>query len=154
MRELIAPAHGLSHRDRIFYVQAAVSRRIRWMSDATEWGRQDYWASARETLLRGAGDDEDRAILKMQALRALGIPTSDLYLTIGKQAIGGPAIAVLLVRVGGEVFLLDDWSGPPIPIARKHDFQPILSFSGTSSWLHGKRYVGRSAAGVRASARK
>ncbi len=155
MRQLIAPAHALSHREQIFYIQSAVPRRIRWMSDATEWGRHDYWASARETLEHGAGDDEDRAILKMQALRALGFPANDLYLTIGKQKIGGPAIAVLLARIGGEVFVLDDWSGPPIPVARKQDFEPILSFSGTSSWLHGKRFVGRGgASGLTSSARK
>ena len=154
MRQLIAPAHGLGRRDQLFYVQSAVSRRIRWMSDATEWKRHDYWASARETLEHGAGDDEDRAILKMQALRALGFSSTDLYLTIGKQKIGGPPIAVLLARMGNEVFLLDDWSGPPIPISRKHDFEPILSFSGTSSWLHGKRYARGSAVGLSTSAPK
>ena len=155
MRALIAPVQGLSRRDQLFYIQAAVQKRIRWISDATEWGTHDYWASARETLERGAGDAEDRAIVKMQALRALGVPASDLYLTIGKERIGGPPITVLLARIGGSYYLLDDWSGPPIPIERKRDFEPIISFSGTSSWLHGKRHAaGGSAAGLTTSARK
>lgn len=139
MQRLIEPAHALNRREQLRYVQGAVSRRIRWMSDATEWGRHDYWASARETLQRGAGDQEDRAILKMQALRALGFSRRDLYLTIGKETIGGPPITALLVRVGPQIYWLDDWSGPPIPIERKRDFVPMLSFSGGLSWLHGRR---------------
>ena len=142
MQRLIAPVRGLSRSQQLHYVQSAVAQRIRWISDATEWGSHDYWASARETLERGAGDAEDRAIVKMQALRALGFPTNDLYLTIGKEKIGGPPITVLLVRIGRSVFFLDDWSGPPIPVERKLDFEPVLSFSGTSSWLHGRRVAG------------
>ena len=140
MQRLIAPARGLGRMDQIQYVQAAVAKRIRWISDATEWGSHDYWASARETLARGAGDAEDRAIVKMQALRALGVATNDLYLMIGKEKIGGPPITVLLIRVGQQFYLLDDWSGPAIPVERKRDFEPILSFSGTASWLHGRRF--------------
>ena len=154
MQALVAPVRGLSRLDQLNYIQAMVQRRIRWISDATEWGSHDYWASARETLERGAGDAEDRAIVKMQALRALGVSANDLYLTIGKERIGGPPITVLLARIGGSVYILDDWSGPPIPIERKRDFEPILSFSGNSSWLHGKRHAAGAAAGSTSSIRK
>ena len=145
MLGLIAPARSLNRRDQLTYVQTEVSRRIRWISDATEWGRHDYWASARETLARGAGDMEDRAILKMQALRALGFRSTDLYLTVGKEKIGGPPITILLVRLDGRFYWLDDWSGPPLPVERRPDFEPILSFSGNASWLHGRRVPPRSA---------
>ena len=70
MRALIAPALHMTPDQQISYIQGAVFQRIRWMSDATEWGQHDYWASAAETLEHGAGDMEDRAIVKMQALRA------------------------------------------------------------------------------------
>ena len=139
LRQLVQPALGLSRSDQIAYVQAVVGQRIRWRSDATEWGYHDYWASARETLSRGAGDQEDRAILKMMALRALGMPARDLYLTIGKEKIGGPPIFVLLVRNAGRYLILDDWSGPPIPAERRADFLPMLSFAQGGSWIHGRR---------------
>src|SRR3954451_6688984 len=78
MQALIAPARGQSAEQQLGYIQAAVARQIGWRSDATEWGMHDYWASAAETLQHGYGDEEDRAIVKMQALRALGFSTRDL----------------------------------------------------------------------------
>lgn len=146
LRQLVEPARGLGRREQIAYVQNAVGQRIRWRSDATEWGFEDYWASARETLSRGVGDQEDRAILKMQALRALGFSPRDMFLTIGKEKIGGPPIFVLLVRLNGQYLILDDWSGPPIPAERRRDFTPMLSFGQAGSWVHGKRVAPRTAA--------
>lgn len=135
MRRLIAPAVNLSRREQIAYVQAAVSRKIGWRSDATQYGRHDYWASAEETLRRGRGDMEDRAILKMQALRALGVPGSDLYLTLGRDSVAGPQ-AVLIVLVGGTHLVLDDGGGPPFSPDRRPEFRPLLSFSYGTSWVH------------------
>ena len=152
LQQMIQPARGLDRAAQIAFVQAAVAQRIRWRSDATEWGRHDYWASARETLAHGAGDQEDRAVLKMQALRALGFPTRDLYLTIGKETIGGPPITVLLVRLNGRYLVLDDWSGPPIPAERRKDFVPMLSFAQGGSWIHGKRAGGRGVSTVATAA--
>lgn len=151
LRQLVEPARALNRVDQIKFVQAMVAQRIRWRSDATEWGRHDYWASAKETLSRGAGDQEDRAILKMQALRALGFSPRDLYLTIGKETIGGPPIFVLLVRQAGRYFVLDDWSGPPIPIERRKDFVPMLSFAQGGTWVHGKKVGPRSTSAVAAA---
>jgi predicted transglutaminase-like cysteine proteinase len=145
LQQLVQPARGLGKLEQIAYVQAIVSQRIRWRSDATEWGHHDYWASARETLAHGAGDQEDRAILKMQALETLGFSTRDLYLTIGKETIGGPPITVLLVRLNGRYLVLDDWSGPPIPAERRADFVPMLSFAQGGTWIHGKRVGPRTA---------
>jgi predicted transglutaminase-like cysteine proteinase len=152
LRQLIEPARNLGRLDQIAFVQAIVAQRIRWRSDATEWGRHDYWASAQETLAHGAGDQEDRAVLKMQALRALGFSPRDLYLTIGKETIGGPPIFVLLVRQAGRYFVLDDWSGPPRPVERRKDFVPMLSFAQGGTWIHGKRAGTRSSAAVAAAA--
>jgi predicted transglutaminase-like cysteine proteinase len=152
LRQLVEPARNLGRLDQIAFVQAIVAQRIRWRSDATEWGRHDYWASAQETLAHGAGDQEDRAVLKMQALRALGFSPRDLYLTIGKETIGGPPIFVLLVRQAGRYFVLDDWSGPPRPVERRKDFVPMPSFAQGGTWIHGKRAGTRSSAAVAAAA--
>ncbi len=138
MQRLVAPARGLSREQQVGYVQAAVTRNIRWISDATEWGLHDYWASAAETLQHGAGDMEDRAIVKMQALRTLGIPTRDLYLTMGRDKVGGP-ITVLLVRLGRSFYVLDDLGGSPILADRRHGFEPMLTLGHNASWIHGHR---------------
>jgi predicted transglutaminase-like cysteine proteinase len=139
MRMLIAPARGLSLEQQIFYVQAAVHRQIRWRSDATEWGYHDYWASAAETLQHGYGDEEDRAIVKMQALRALGVSSRDLFLTMGRDRVGGPII-VLLVRTGNRYYVLDDTGGTPYTSDRRPEFTPSLTFGYGGFWIHGYPY--------------
>ena len=135
MQQLIAPARSLTPEGQMAYVQAAVNRQIRWMSDATLRGRHDYWASAAETLAAGAGDGEDRAILKMQALRALGFSTRGLYLTLGRDSVGGPE-TVLLVRVGPRAYVLDDTDAPPYAPEHRPEFTPVLSFGYGASWVH------------------
>lgn len=147
MQRLVAPARGLAREQQVAYVQAAVTREIRWISDATEWGLHDYWASAAETLQHGAGDMEDRAIVKMQALRALGFPARDLYLTMGRDKVGGP-ITVLLVRLGPRFFVLDDLGGAPIAADRRQGFAPMITLGHNASWIHGHRSAGNRRSGV------
>lgn len=138
LQQLIAPARALPRLEQAAYVQRAVTARIRWMSDATEWGAHDYWASAGQTLDRGAGDMEDRAIVKLQALKALGVPSRDLYLTMGRDKVGGQ-ITVLIVRLGNQFLVLDDTGGAPFSADRRPEFQPMLTLGANRSWIHGKR---------------
>src|SRR5437868_2809946 len=58
LQRLIAAARPLPPIQQLAFVQQAVSSSIRWVSDTTEWGQHDYWASASQTLERGAGDME------------------------------------------------------------------------------------------------
>jgi predicted transglutaminase-like cysteine proteinase len=135
MRRLIAPALSMTRTAQISYVQAAVTRAVKWRSDTTQWGRHDYWASAAETLAAGYGDMEDRAIVKMQALRALGTPTSDLYLTLARDSVAGPE-TVLIVRDGRDYYVLDDTGGAPYRPQQRKEFQPVLTFGYGASWVH------------------
>jgi predicted transglutaminase-like cysteine proteinase len=138
MAALVAQARNLPRDQQIAFVQGAVHRLIRWRSDATEWGHHDYWASAAETLARGAGDMEDRAIVKMQALKSLGVPARDLYMTMGRDKVGGP-VTVLIVRSGGRYLVLDDTGGAPFATDRRPDFEPMITLGHGGSWLHGRR---------------
>jgi predicted transglutaminase-like cysteine proteinase len=135
MQELIAPARFLTPDRQLAYVQRAVNQRIRWMSDATLRGKHDYWASAAETLAAGAGDQEDRAILKMQALRSLGFPSRDLYLLLGRDRADGPE-TVLLVRLAGRFYILDDTGAPPYGPEHTTQFTPVFTFGYGASWVH------------------
>jgi predicted transglutaminase-like cysteine proteinase len=133
---LVAPARRLSRIQQVAYVQSRVHNSIRWISDATEWGQHDYWATASETLAHGAGDMEDRAIVKMHALRALGFNAGDLFLTMGRDQVGGP-MTVLVARLGGRFYVLDDTGGSPFPIeSRRKEFKPLLSFGFNGVWAH------------------
>lgn len=138
LARLIDPARGLPQAQQMGFVQAAVHRHVRWISDATEYGRRDYWASTAETLTRGAGDMEDRAIVKMEALRNLGFAPADLFLTVGTDKVAGP-ITVLVVRTAGGYMMLDDTGGPPLLVDHRPDFEPMLTLGHGGSWLHGRR---------------
>ena len=135
LRRMIAPAMAMPLSRQIQFVQSAVHRTIKWRSDMTLWGRHDYWASAEQTLRRGFGDMEDRAIVKMHALRALGAATSDLYLTLGRDTVAGPQ-TVLIVRDGNRYFVLDDTGGPPYSPNNRPEFSPVLTFGYGAIWAH------------------
>lgn len=135
---LIAPARSLAQAQQLAYVQAAVHRDIGWISDATQYNRRDYWASASETLARGRGDGEDRAILKMEALKNLGVPARDLFMTVGTDKVAGP-VTVLVVKVGNQLMVLDDSGGAPYPVEQRPDFEPMMTLGHGASWLHGRR---------------
>lgn len=136
LQRLVSPARTLPPLQQIAFVQHAVTSGVRWLSDATEWGQHDYWASATETLARGAGDAKNRAIVKLQALRALGFNNSDLFLTLARDRVGGP-LTVLTVRSGGHFYVVDDTGGPPFMVeARRLEFQPLMSFGMYGAWVH------------------
>lgn len=136
LQQLVAPARLLPPLQKIAFVQRAVTSGIHWLSDATEWGQHDYWASAAQTLARGAGDAKNRAIVKLQALRALGFNNSDLFLTLARDRVGGP-LTVLTVRSGGHYYVVDDTGGPPFVVeSRRLEFQPLMSFGMYGAWVH------------------
>ena len=135
MQRLIAPARGLSPDRQVAFVQAAVTRQIQWMSSATLWGQHIYWASAAETLHKGAGDMINAPSSRSGASRARH-PDRDLYMTIGRDMVGGP-ITVLLVRLGSRVYVLDDTGGAPYATEHRPEFEPMLTFGYGAFWIHG-----------------
>ena len=138
LQRLIAPARQLPTVRQMAFVQSAVTSGIRWISDTTEWGRHDYWATASQTLAHRAGDAKNRAIVKLQALRALGFNNSDLFLTLARDRVGGP-ITVLTVRNGGRYYVMDDTGGRPFAVEeRRLEFQPLMSFGMYGAWVHAR----------------
>lgn len=140
LARLIQPARSLPRAQQLAFVQAAVHRDIGWISDATQYNRRDYWASASETLTRGRGDMEDRAILKMEALKNLGVPARDLFMTVGTDKVAGP-VTVLVVRLANQFVILDDSGGAPYLVENRPDFEPMMTLGHGGSWLHGRRRV-------------
>lgn len=131
--QLISPARSLDGPSQARFVNAALNRRIEFRSD-----KGDRWSTAGETLNRAAGDCEDYAIAKMQALKALGVSERDLFLTIGKDHAARQHHAVLLLRANGRFWVMDNRSDRLIPDSQFRDFMPIISFRADGkSWLHG-----------------
>ena len=133
--ELISPARGMNRSGQARFVNAALNRQITFRPDDG-----DRWSTASETMSREAGDCEDYAIAKMQALRELGVPIGDLFLTIGQDLAVRQAHAVLLVRVGRHFWVLDNRQDRLILDEKYRDFMPTLSLRADGkSWLHGFR---------------
>lgn len=118
-------------------VNAWSNTRIRYEEDSQLYGRADYWASAGATLSRGAGDCEDIAILKMQILAAMGVPRTDMYLTVARDLTRRADHALLVVRLDRQYWVLDNATNRPLDASQSYDYQPILSFNASQKWLHG-----------------
>lgn len=134
---LVAPVRALKPAQQLGFVQALINHRIPYRVDADWWGEEDYWATAEETLRTGGGDCEDLAIVKLQALRALGFPLDSLYLSIGHDTARGDH-ALLIVRLEGRFLVLDDRNDRPTPAGQFHSFVPVLTFVADTEFVHGR----------------
>ena len=137
---LIRPARAHTRAGQVQFVNALFNSRIGYAFDAVPTG--DAWATADETLSKGSGDCEDVVIAKMQALRALGVDAADLYMTIGRE---GPETihALLLVRDGPRLWVLDNRSSQPTSQTDHATFEPVVTFSRGRTWIHGYRQGNR-----------
>ena len=120
---------------------AAVNRwanaKIRYVEDRQLYGQADYWADARTTLRRRAGDCEDIAIAKMALLAGAGVRREDMYLTIARDLARNADHAMLVVKAEGRYWLLDNNTDRMLDAAAANDYRPILSYSASGKWLHG-----------------
>ena len=125
--------------DRIEAVNRYVNRRVEFVDDSRQYGRADLWTAASDTLRRGRGDCEDYAIAKLQMLRAAGFSDRDLYLVIVKDLVRRADHAVLVVRAGGRMLVLDNGTDVVADADNVRDYRPVLTFSANGAWTHGYR---------------
>jgi predicted transglutaminase-like cysteine proteinase len=123
--------------EQVSTLNAAVNYAVRYVDDEQLTGRSDDWATADETLRRGAGDCEDIAILKMQLLAALGIPERELYLSIVRDLVRAKDHAVLVVYLQGRSWLLDSNTDRVLDAGDANSYVPVITLSGDYKWLHG-----------------
>jgi predicted transglutaminase-like cysteine proteinase len=135
--KLLRSQRGRSRVVQIATVNAWVNARISFVDDIKAVGVSDQWASAAHSLKRGSGDCEDYAIAKMQLLRSLGVDASDLYLVIARDLVRQADHAMLVVRMNGQLLLLDNGTDHITDARTAQDYRPIVSYSGDQSWLHG-----------------
>lgn len=146
---LTAEARALPPEAVVAYVQSAINHAVRPNMGPNNCTDDGYWAPAQETLARGIGDCFDVAIAKMEALRLLGFPDRDMYLTTGwfrsdqtaPEAKGRESVA-LLVRVGERFWLLSERSARAVVSdeanAMPEQFTPVVTYGVGMTWIHGK----------------
>ena len=129
---------GLPGERRIEAVNRYVNARVAFTDDIRQYRSADVWQSAPDTLRRGLGDCEDYAIAKLQLLRAAGVAPSDLYLVIVKDLVRRADHAVLVVRAGEQMLLLDNATDRVTDATAYQDYRPVLTYAaGGRAWTHG-----------------
>ncbi|TCD11317.1 transglutaminase-like cysteine peptidase [Oricola cellulosilytica] len=123
--------------EKLTAVNRYVNDAIRYESDHSIRGVEDYWASPAETMTLGRGDCEDFAILKYAMLRELGVPGRSLSLVILRDTARNLYHAVLAVSTNKGNFILDNVRDAVLPDVRIRNYQPLYSFSDGRSWIHG-----------------
>ena len=118
-------------------VNSWANAKILYVEDRQLYGQADYWADAKTTLRRRAGDCEDIAIAKMALLAGAGVRREDMYLTIARDLARNADHALLVVKAGGKFWLLDNNTDILADASAANDYRPILSYSASGKWLHG-----------------
>lgn len=134
---LVHPMEGLSGQARLAAVNAWANDHIRYAEDRDLYGRADFWAPAAATIMTGAGDCEDIAIVKMQMLAALGVDRSDMFLTVARDRVRNTDHALLIVKADGKFWMLDNATNKLLDASQNYDYLPVLTFSQGNKWLHG-----------------
>jgi predicted transglutaminase-like cysteine proteinase len=74
---------------------------------------------------------------KLQLLAAMGVPRGDMYLTIARDLTRRADHALLVVKLDGKHWLLDNSTNLLLDARESYDYRPILSYSAAGTWLHG-----------------
>ena len=133
---ILHAARGSAGEQQVQMVNHWVNHRLRFVDDRRGG---DSWASAGQSLQRGAGDCEDYAIAKMKLLEAAGFDRRALFLVIARDLVRQADHAVLAVRIGGELMILDNMTDRVLPSSSVSDYRPIMSFNAYGRWTHGYR---------------
>lgn len=118
---------------------------LAFVSDLTQWGVQDYWATPSELLARGGGDCEDFSIAKYFTLLELGVPEARLQLSYVKALRLNQAHMVLTyyAHPRAEPLVLDNLNFRVLPASQRTDLLPVYSFNGSGLWLAKERRSGQ-----------
>lgn len=135
--DIVRQLRGQPRARQLDLVNRWMNHRLEFASDQEVYGEADHWAPLSESLPRGRGDCEDYAIGKMQLLRAAGVPAKDMYLLIARDLVRRQDHALLIVRLDSDFMVLDSSNDLLLTDQEVHDYQPVMSFSGEQSWLHG-----------------
>lgn len=119
--------------ERIVAINNRVNAAVRYTAD-----KGDSWQNAATTLRSGRGDCEDYALAKLALLEAAGFARADLILTLAHDLVLRVDHAMLVVRDGNELLLLNNLTNRIVDARTAADYRPIFSYSAAGQkWLHG-----------------
>ncbi len=135
--------NGLKGKDKLTQIRAVNFRmnKAKYITDKTNWGRKDYWATPAE-FMANFGDCEDYAIIKYLSLRMLGFKEKELRVVAVKDLNLKVGHAVLVVfwknpKTGKKRSLLLDNQIKKVVDARAvRHYQPVFSINKDNWWRH------------------
>ncbi len=130
----LASIKRLSRRDQLEAVNSYANKK-KYILDISNYGREDYWAIAREFLYNG-GDCEDYSITKFFSLRWLGYSSNELRIVILQDTNLQIPHAILAVATGNDVLILDNQTREVISHRRIAHYIPLYSVNENRWWLH------------------
>ncbi|OAP43010.1 hypothetical protein AU381_26950 [Sinorhizobium glycinis] len=142
LRAAIDGSTSGSFRQKLNSVNRAVNTLVRYQPDAENYGSMDHWALPREILVRGKGDCEDYAILKMATLKEAGLPPQAMSIVVLRDTRRNLYHAVLSVTTSQGNFILDNLSDDVKLDIALPNYQPLYSVSAERTWIHGIKATG------------
>ncbi len=130
----LATLRGLSRLEQLQAVNSYMNR-MRYITDANNYGTIDYWATPREFFTRG-GDCEDYAIAKLMSLRELGWSTGQLRIAVVMDRRKRQAHAVLVAYHQGNAYILDNQTGQVLRDDMVRHYHPVYSINERYWWFH------------------
>ena len=98
---------GPTYNHIILNILRYVHKEIMYETDATNWGKVEFWASAYETLTKKIDDCDGLNSLIYVLARLAGIPEYMLYACIGDTSAGGHFWLLYLSPRVGNLFSID-----------------------------------------------
>lgn len=128
---------SLQGKDQLSQIKAVNSlmNRARYITDRTNWGKKDYWATPDEFFAR-FGDCEDYAIVKFMSLKKLGFKSKQLRVVAVKDMNLKVGHAVLVVFIDGKSYLLDNQIKRVVETKTVRHYRPVFSINTSSWWRH------------------
>jgi len=143
--DLIRQDRSRVDQEKLEKVNRFFNSRIRFASDLSVWGVEDYWATPIEFLCKGAGDCEDFAIAKYFTLKAMGVDDKKLRITYVKAIQYNVPHMVLTYYSAPEAepLVLDNLVDSINPASKRTDLMPIFGFNGSGLWMAKQRGQGK-----------
>ena len=123
---IVDTARAHEGRARLGEINRAINLAIRPMTDLAQWGEIDVWSSPLDTFATGAGDCEDYAIAKFEALRLAGVAPDDLRIVVMRDTIRGEGHAVAAARLDGRWLILDNQRMTMIEDGFVRNYRPLF----------------------------
>lgn len=135
-QQFVKATHSASTREKLVSVNNYFNA-MQYSEDPELYGREDYWATLRETLTLMSGDCEDLAIAKYFTLRDLDVPESRMRITyvIPVETREPHMVLTYQFASADEPVVLDSLVKVLLPVSRRHDLIPVYSFNMDGYWL-------------------